>query len=157
MQGHQVTFVMRGDAAGAADEWVEQGQIVGKVVAVDKNGRHIGIERRSTRALRFASRFTQLRRISRGLVNYLACALLLMLAALPARAQNLVSNPGFENTTLPPWTLAPGGPYDKVCKVGTVIGAATCIVHSGSYALSFGLNGKTDTLSQTITTVSGNL
>ena len=54
------------------------------------------------------------------------------------------------------WTLTPGGPFDQVCKVGNPIGAATCIVHSGLYAMSFGLNGAQDSLSQTIPTVAGN-
>ncbi|HXX84535.1 MAG TPA: C25 family cysteine peptidase, partial [Casimicrobiaceae bacterium] len=72
-----------------------------------------------------------------------------------ARAQNLVQNPGFETGDLTHWSLNPGGPFDYVCQAGSTIGAATCIVHSGNYAMSFGLYGATDTLSQTITTVAG--
>ena len=92
------------------------------------------------------------------LARYLACGALVVLVALPARAQvNLVLNGDFETGLYSPeWTLAPGGPFDNVCLAGTTIGAATCIVHGGQYAMSFGLNGAQDSLSQTIPTVAGN-
>jgi uncharacterized repeat protein (TIGR01451 family) len=78
-----------------------------------------------------------------------------MLVALPARAQ-LVLNGGFETGMYSPqWTLTPGGPFDYVCQAGATIGATICIVHSGQYAMSFGLNGAQDSLSQTIPTVAG--
>jgi uncharacterized repeat protein (TIGR01451 family) len=94
--------------------------------------------------------------MNRSLLRYLVCGALLLLVALPARAQNLVLNGGFETGAYSPqWTLAPGGPFDNVCLAGSTIGAATCIVHSGQYAMSFGLNGGQDSLSQTIPTVAG--
>jgi hypothetical protein len=73
-----------------------------------------------------------------------------------ANPGNLVLNGGFETGNYAPqWTLAPGGPFDSVCQAGATIGAATCVVHSGQYAMSFGLNGGTDSLSQNIPTVAG--
>ena len=95
--------------------------------------------------------------MNRGLPRYLVCALV-MLVALSARAQdNLVQNGGFETGSYSPqWTLAPGGPFDSVCQAGASIGAGSCLVHSGQYAMSFGLDGAQDSLSQTIPTVAGN-
>jgi uncharacterized repeat protein (TIGR01451 family) len=93
--------------------------------------------------------------MNRRLLRYLVCGALVMLVALPARAQ-LVLNGGFETGTYSPqWALAPGGPFDHVCQAGATIGAATCIVHSGQYAMTFGLSGAQDSLSQTIPTVAG--
>jgi hypothetical protein len=72
---------------------------------------------------------------------------------LPA---NLVQNGGFETGMFSPeWTLTPGGPFDQVCMAGNPIGATTCIVHSGQFAMSFGLNGGADSLTQNIPTVPG--
>lgn len=69
---------------------------------------------------------------------------------------NPVLNGGFETGTYAPqWTLTPGGPFDFVCKAGETIGATTCIVHKGLYAMSFGLDGATDSLSQNVATVAG--
>src|ERR1022692_1113675 len=94
-------------------------------------------------------------RMNRRLLRYLVCGALVMLVALPARAQ-LVLNGGFETGMYSPqWTLTPGGPFDYVCQAGATIGATICIVHSGQYAMSFGLNGAQDSLSQTIPTVAG--
>ncbi len=95
--------------------------------------------------------------MNRRLPRYLVCGALLMLVALAARAQvNLVLNGGFETGVYSPqWTLAPGGPFDSVCAAGAPIGAAICTVHSGLYAMSFGLSGAQDSLSQTIPTVAG--
>jgi hypothetical protein len=112
-----------------------------------------------------------------GASQTLLAAMLVLLGALPAQATpgagpappspppiavpfanpgNLVLNGGFETGTYTPqWTLAPGGPFDNVCLAGATIGAATCVVHSGQYAMSFGLNGGTDSLSQNIPTVPG--
>ena len=93
--------------------------------------------------------------MTRRLLPYLVCGALVMLVALPARAQ-LVSNGGFETGAYSPqWTLAPGGPFDSVCQAGAPIGATTCVVHGGQYAMSFGLAGAQDSLSQTIPTVAG--
>jgi hypothetical protein len=73
--------------------------------------------------------------------------------ALPG---NLVANGDFETGSFSPqWTLSPGGPFDQVCLTGTPIGAATCQVHSGQYAMSFGLAGAQDSLTQSIPTVAG--
>lgn len=69
---------------------------------------------------------------------------------------NLVANGDFETGVFAPqWTTVPGGGFDQVCKAGDPIGAATCIVHGGLYAMSFGLGGATDTMSQSIPTVPG--
>jgi hypothetical protein len=69
---------------------------------------------------------------------------------------NLVANGDFETGSYSPqWTLVPGGPFDQVCKSGDPIGAATCIAHGGQYAMSFGLAGGQDSLSQSIPTVPG--
>jgi hypothetical protein len=71
-------------------------------------------------------------------------------------AANLVANGDFETGAYAPqWTPSPGGPFDQVCKVGTPIGAATCEAHRGQYAMSFGLAGAQDTMSQTLTTAPG--
>jgi hypothetical protein len=77
--------------------------------------------------------------------------------AIPfANPGNLVLNGGFETGNYAPqWTLAPGGPFDHVCQAGAPDGAAICVVHSGQYAMSFGLDGATDSLSQNIPTVAG--
>lgn len=76
-----------------------------------------------------------------------------LVQAIPA---NLVANGDFETGVYgPQWTLAPGGPFDLVCKAGTSVGAATCIAHGGQYAMSFGLAGAQDSLSQNISTVPG--
>lgn len=68
---------------------------------------------------------------------------------------NLIVNGGFETGNLTGWTLAPGGPFDAVCLNGAPIGAATCAAHGGSFAMSFGLNGGQDTLTQFVPTVAG--
>src|SRR6266446_1357072 len=69
--------------------------------------------------------------------------------AAPAAEANLVANGDFETGAFAPeWTLSPGGPFDHVCKTGDPIGAAICIAHGGLYAMSFGLAGSQDTLSQ---------
>ena len=71
-------------------------------------------------------------------------------------AGNLVANGDFETGAFAPqWTTVPGGGFDQVCKAGNPIGAAICITHGGLYAMSFGLGGATDTMSQTIATVPG--
>ena len=76
--------------------------------------------------------------------------------AAPTALANLVANGDFETGTYgPQWTLAPGGPFDYVCKAGDPIGATTCITHGGQYAMSFGLAGGQDTLTQNIATVAG--
>ena len=73
-----------------------------------------------------------------------------------AKEGNLVLNGGFETGNFAPqWTLTPGGVFDYVCQAGATIGAATCIVHSGQYAMSFGMPFSTDSLSQNIPTVAG--
>jgi hypothetical protein len=110
--------------------------------------------------------------------RYSTAAMLVLLVALSARATpitapspppqigeappaqatpgNLVSNGDFETGTFSPqWTLTPGGPFDNVCKTGDPIGAAICNVHSGQYAMSFGMSGAQDSLSQNIPTVAG--
>lgn len=69
---------------------------------------------------------------------------------------NLVANGDFETGAFgPQWTLTPGGPFDQVCMAGNPIGAATCITHGGQYAMTFGLAGAQDSLSQNIATVPG--
>jgi hypothetical protein len=116
--------------------------------------------------------------MKRSIPRCLVGAALVVLVAWPARATppgappppptpaptgpvtqspaNLVQNGGFETGVFSPqWTLTPGGPFDQVCLVGNPIGAATCIVHSGLYAMSFGLAGGEDSLSQNIPTVPG--
>jgi len=76
--------------------------------------------------------------------------------AAPAAEANLVANGDFETGAFAPeWTLSPGGPFDHVCKTGDPIGAAICIAHGGLYAMSFGLAGSQDTLSQNIPTAAG--
>ncbi len=83
------------------------------------------------------------------------CALL-MSFALGANAANLVANGGFETGNFSPeWTLSPGGPFDLVCPAGVFVGAAACIVNTGQYAMTFGLYGAQDSLSQNIPTVPG--
>jgi len=73
-----------------------------------------------------------------------------------AVSPNLVANGDFETGAFAPqWTTVPGGGFDQVCKAGDPIGAATCITHGGLYAMSFGLGGATDTMSQSIATVPG--
>src|SRR5271169_4919757 len=116
-------------------------------------------------------------RMDNGVSRTLLAAMLVLLGTLPAHATPgagpappspppiavplanpgiPVLNGGFETGTYAPqWTLAPGGPFDYVCKAGTTIGAATCVVHSGQYAMSLGLAGGTDSLSQNIPTVAG--
>ena len=81
-------------------------------------------------------------------------AVLMVLAVPQARAQNLVLNPGFEDTsadagnTSPDWTLFSNGDTTYVQ------GEATA--HSGQWAVEFAATDATtasqDTLSQTITT-----
>jgi hypothetical protein len=69
---------------------------------------------------------------------------------------NLVANGDFETGAFgPEWTLTPGGSFDLVCMAGNPIGAATCITHGGQYAMTFGLAGAQDSLSQNIPTVPG--
>jgi hypothetical protein len=69
---------------------------------------------------------------------------------------NLVANGDFETGAFAPqWTLTPGGPFDQVCSAGSPIGATTCITHGGQYAMSFGLAGAQDSLSQNIPTIPG--
>ncbi|MEO8740345.1 MAG: hypothetical protein ABI537_11680 [Casimicrobiaceae bacterium] len=81
---------------------------------------------------------------------------MLLSFTLGASAANLVANGDFETGTYTPeWTLTPGGPFDLVCQAGVPIGAATCIVNSGQYAMTFGLFGAQDSLSQTLATVPG--
>lgn len=68
----------------------------------------------------------------------------------------ILLNGGFETAAFSPeWTLNPGGPFDQVCKAGNPIGAATCTVHSGQYAMSFGLAFAQDSLSQSLPTIAG--
>jgi len=73
----------------------------------------------------------------------------------PLAHANLVTNGGFETGDLSGWSLSPGGPYDKVCTTGQVVGAATCMAHTGLYAMTLGLNGALDTLSQVLGTTAG--
>ena len=76
--------------------------------------------------------------------------------AVQAVPGNLVANGDFETGSFSPqWTLTPGGPFDQVCQAGNPIGAATCIVNSGQFAMSFGLAGAQDSLSQNIPTIAG--
>jgi len=49
-----VAFAIRGDAAGSADEWVEQGQIMGRVIAVEQNRRRILLDARRAKWSRSA-------------------------------------------------------------------------------------------------------
>ena len=45
--------------------------------------------------------------------------------------------------------------FDRVCQNGTTVGTATCEAHSESYAMTFGLGGAQDCLSQTFATNAG--
>jgi hypothetical protein len=81
---------------------------------------------------------------------------LLCMAMLAVAAQaTTVFNGGFETGDLTGWTLTNGSVYDAVCQAGTPIGAATCIVNSGDYAMSLGHAGGVTALSQSLTTTPG--
>jgi len=47
-------FILRGDASGAPDEAVEPGQVLGKVVSVERGGRSIDLYSRRVKMLRTA-------------------------------------------------------------------------------------------------------
>jgi len=66
-----------------------------------------------------------------------------------------VFNGGFETGDLTGWTLTNSSVFDAVCQAGNPIGAATCIVHSGNYAMSLGHAGGVTTLSQSLATTPG--
>jgi hypothetical protein len=91
--------------------------------------------------------------------KFLAISIGLAFGALALNANanpNLIVNGGFETGTLTPdWALTPGGPFDGVCANGFPAGAAICTTHSGTYAMTFGLNGAEDYLSQTFATTAG--
>jgi hypothetical protein len=67
-------------------------------------------------------------------------------AALSARAQNLVMNPGFETGDFTNWTLSGDTSF---CSVSTIM------PHSGNFAARLGPSGSDGFLDQTITTVVG--
>jgi hypothetical protein len=84
-----------------------------------------------------------------------ATTLLCMTALSVVARANLVFNGGFETGDLTGWTLTNASVYDAVCEAGNPIGAATCIVNSGDYAMSFGQAGGVTTLSQSLATTPG--
>src|SRR5580658_3028122 len=73
----------------------------------------------------------------------------------PAARANLIQNGGFETGDTSGWTLSNASAYDVVCEQGNPVGAATCIVNSGNYAMSFGNAYAVTSLSQTIPTIAG--
>jgi hypothetical protein len=80
------------------------------------------------------------------------------MAMLGVAAQaTTVFNGGFETGDLTGWTLTNSSVYDAVCQAGTPIGAATCIVNSGDFAMSLGHAGGVTTLSQSLTTTPGTI
>jgi len=86
-----------------------------------------------------------------GQVTTLFCLTTLAVAA----QATIVFNGGFETGDLTGWTLTNASVYDAVCQAGHPIGAATCIVHSGNYAMSLGHAGGVTTLSQSLATTPG--
>jgi hypothetical protein len=90
-------------------------------------------------------------RMFRRAATTLLCVTML---AVAARA-NLVFNGGFETSDLTGWTLSNASGYDAVCQAGNPIGAATCIVNGGDYAMSFGNPNGVTTLSQILATTPG--
>jgi len=81
---------------------------------------------------------------------------LLCMAMLAVAAQaTTVFNGGFETGDLTGWTLTNSSVFDAVCQAGSPIGAATCIVNSGDFAMSLGHAGGVTTLSQSLTTTPG--
>ncbi|HKH99471.1 MAG TPA: hypothetical protein VJ999_10215 [Candidatus Sulfotelmatobacter sp.] len=81
----------------------------------------------------------------------LSCMAMLAVAA----QATTVFNGGFETGDLTGWTLTNSSVFDAVCQAGNPIGAATCIVHSGNYAMSLGHAGGVTTLSQSLATTPG--
>jgi PEP-CTERM motif len=73
-------------------------------------------------------------------------------AALTARAQNLVTNPGFETGDFTGWT--PGGETDET-GVGTSDPTGNPLPHSGNFLAFMGPFTETGTLSQTLTAGAG--
>jgi hypothetical protein len=84
-----------------------------------------------------------------------ATTLLCMTALSVVARASLVFNGGFETGDLTDWTLTNASVYDAVCQAGNTIGAATCIVNSGDYAMSFGHASGVTTLSQSLATTPG--
>ena len=52
-QAKRSFFVLRGDAPGSADEPVEQEQTLGRVVAVERDGRLIELDNKKAKMLQF--------------------------------------------------------------------------------------------------------
>ena len=65
----QVSFILRGDASVTDDKPVTEGQILGKVISVERNGRTIDLYSRRVKTMRLKRLFTsRLKRIIKPLI-----------------------------------------------------------------------------------------
>ena len=83
------------------------------------------------------------------------CAITALCGVSQFANANIVTNGDFETGNINGWTIAPGGSFDFVCSSGQQAGAATCISHGGTHAMTFGTGGRIDTLSQSLVTTAG--
>jgi PEP-CTERM motif len=94
----------------------------------------------------------------RGLVCATSAAVILGWGVVPARAANLVQNPGFETGSFSSWTVNLNGTDPSTTFVHALADAGSPYpAHSGTYEANFGATGAQAFISQTLTTTPGQL